>query len=189
MILHSPQILKPAYMQFTFTHNAAGILPFILKATQYIKDEYIGNRDDKEQLLNRCKFVITELCTNGIKHAGRAESVFTITMQDDSLLIARQDDGAPLNITWKETNLQVPLPEDISTVTLMEDDINCLRMQRLHAYSVKFYTQPITPIALHKPPKLNEHFGLIIICLSTDSFVYVRDEATGTNTFTATINL
>lgn len=187
--MHSPQILKPPYMQFTFTHNAAGILPFILQATQYIKDEYTSNHTAKEQLLNRCKFIITELCTNGIKHSARPDSTFNITAQDGSLVIERKDEGVPLNIAWQETTLQMPLPADINTITLMEDDINCLRMQKLHEYSVRFYTQPITPIALHKPPMLNEHFGLIIICLSADSFIYVHDAATGTNTFTATINL
>lgn len=176
-------------MQFTFTHSAAGILPFILKAVQHIKDEYIGNRADKEQLLNRCKFIITELCTNGIKHSGTQESIFTITTRDGNLIIERQDEGAPLSVTWKERKLRVPLPAEINTITIMEDDINCLRLQKLHEYSVRFYTQPITPMALQKPPKLNEHFGLIIICLSADSFIYVHNVAHGINTFTATINL
>lgn len=176
-------------MQFTFTHNAAGILPFILQATQYIKDEHLNHRADKEQLLNRCKFIITELCTNGIKHAGSQKSTFTIIVRNGNLVIERQDDGIPLSVTWNERKLQVPIPEEVNTITLTEDDINCLRMQRINAYSVKFYAQPITPISLHKPPKLNEHFGLIIICLSANSLVYVHDKAAGTNTFTATINL
>jgi len=175
-------------MQFTFTHNAAGILPFVLITTQHIKDEYIGNRADKEQLLNRCKFIITELCTNGIKHSGRQESVFTITTHNGNLVIERQDDGPPLTVAWNNISLQVPLPEEIDTITVMEDDINCLQMQKLHKYSVKFYTQPKDPM-LQVPPTLNEHFGLVIICLSADSFIYVRSEATGTNTFTAIINL
>lgn len=175
-------------MQFTFTHNAAGILPFIIKTTQYIKDECIGNHADKEQLLNRCKFIITELCTNGIKHTGAPESVFTIYMHQNSLVIERHDDGVPLGITWQERRIQVPIPKEINVITVMEDDINCLRMQKLQDYSVRFFTQPKKPM-LQVPPTLNEHFGLIIICLSANSLVYVHDAAAGTNTFTVTINV
>ena len=175
-------------MQFTFTHNAAGILPFVLTTTQYIIDEYIGNRGDKEQLLSRCKFIITELCTNGIKHSGRQESVFIITTHNGNLIIERQDNGTPLKVTGNDSEIQVPLAEEIDIITVMEDDINCLRMQKLHEYSVKFYTQPKDPM-LQVPPTLNEHFGLVIICLSADSFIYVHNSATGANTFTATINL
>jgi hypothetical protein len=174
-------------MQFIFNNTTPSILPFLLQATQFIRQEVTLEGVQRELLLNHCKFIITEFCTNSIKHSGQPESIFNIYIDSDNLVIEKTDTGAPFYIRWKEHKLFFPLPEHIDTITLMEDDINRLRMQKLSSNSVRFYTEPNTGNSA--VTYVNEHFGLIIISLSSTRFIYTWDDVTCSNIFTATIHL
>jgi hypothetical protein len=176
-------------MQFIFQHNTVSILPFVIKATHYIKENVVAGHGDKEQLLNRCKFIITELCTNAIKHSGRHESMLKVFTSGNQLIIERSDNGHPFFISLRNMQLSFPLPQEVGSVILMEDDINRLTMQRIHEYSARFWTEQVNAEEKIMQQTLSEHFGLIIICLSSDSFVYTHAPEHNTNTFTATINL
>ena len=175
-------------MQFIFNNSTPSILPFLLQATQFIRQEVTLEGVQRELLLNHCKFIITEFCTNSIKHSGQPESIFNIYIDGDNLVIEKKDNGAPFSIRWKEHKLSFPLPEHIDTITLMEDDINRLRMQKLTINSVRFYTEQNTGNS-DTAHFINEHFGLIIISLSSTRFTYTWDEVTRNNIFTATIHL
>lgn len=174
-------------MQFIFNNTTPSILPFLLQATQFIRQEVTLEGVQRELLLNHCKFIITEFCTNSIKHSGQPESIFNIYIDGDNLVIEKTDTGAAFHVTWKENKLFFPLPEHIGTITLMEDDINRLCMQKLTNKSVRFYTEQNTSNSTTS--YVNEHFGLIIISLSSTRFTYTWDDATRSNIFMATIHL
>lgn len=175
-------------MQFNFNNTTHAILPFIQQTTQFIRQELTLEGVSKELLLNHCKFIITEFCTNGIKHSGREESLFNIYADGDKLVIEKTDTGAPFSITWQQQKLTFPLPGHIDTIIITEDDINRLCMKRLGDNSVRFYTEQNTDDK-RTTQFINEHFGFIIISLSATSFTYTWDEFSQSNVFTATISL
>jgi len=175
-------------MEFTFDHNTASILPLVLKITGYIKEQIGGERKSREQLLNKCKFIITEFCTNAIKHSGQQQSNFTVYKNNSSLIIERIDRGHPFSILWNGNVLSFPLPDEVNTITLMEDDINRLRLKKINTHAARFYTEQTLGETINGQ-YINEHFGLIIICTSSDEFVYTHNPANGSNMFTATLKL
>jgi len=112
-----------------------------------------------------------------------------VYIKENSLVIKRTDTGKIFAAVINDIPLSFPLPDDLGTITLMEDDINRLRMQRITNYSARFYSEQTDGLSSSMPANLNEHFGLIIICTSANSFIYTHNPATGSNTFTAVINL
>ncbi|HWB26333.1 MAG TPA: hypothetical protein VG738_12675 [Chitinophagaceae bacterium] len=175
-------------MQFIFTHNASLIRPLLSEVLQYLEELLIVERTDTEDLLHRCKFIITELCTNAIKHSGEAKSILHIYTQEGTLIIKKTDTGKPFSSCMNNIDISFPLAPEIDTLVLMEDDINRLNLQRVDDYNATFYAEQLNlPVAAGK--RLNEHFGLVLICLSADSFTYTHDPYDGSNIFIASINL
>ncbi|HVX50918.1 MAG TPA: hypothetical protein VHB48_12215 [Chitinophagaceae bacterium] len=176
-------------MQFIFNHSAAHIRPLLLGIEQHIKKEVTACTDDIDQLLNRCKFIITELCTNAIKHSGETKSVLHVYKHNSELIIKRSDTGKPFSAIFNNNRISFPLTTTMNMLTLMEDDINRLAMQPLDNYSAMFYTEQKESSEDFTGQKINEHFGLIIICLSASRFVYTYNPDDGSNTYTVSIRL
>ncbi len=176
-------------MQFSFQHNTHALLPFLLKVNQYLQDKLPPGKYDKEAVLSKCKLIITELCTNSIKHSGLDESFFDITINGNRLIIKRSDKGIPFHPKIDGKKVALPLPGNIDIVTLTEDDINRLNMQRIDDYTARFYVENTSSGPSFKQDELNEHFGLIIICLSSDNFTYTYDVQETLNEFAAVIEL
>ncbi len=174
-------------MQFKFDHDTDTLVPFLLKAQQYIQDKLIPGNN--EELLNKCKFIITEFCINGIKHSGERQSFFDIYLDNRRLVIEKKDHGSPFRPKAYNKQMTLPLAETVDTIILMEDDYNRLNMQRIDEYSVRFYVENIHSAHTYKQQVINEHFGLIIICCSSDSFIYRHHAHDGLNIFTASIQL
>ena len=169
-------------MQFVFEHNANALLPFLDEIGRHIHTILPGS-DDADILVHRCKFILTELCTNGIKHSGQPHSIFNIYVEDKHLVIQRKDRGMPFHPTAGKKGQPVYVQDVEGTITLTEDDINRLNMQRVDEHSVKFYVEEVPLTYIPGRQKMNEHFGLIIICRSSDRFVYSR-LPDGLNVFT-----
>lgn len=175
-------------MEFTFEHSASFILPLVHKVTGHIKEQVCDEQKGLEQLLNKCKFIITEFCTNAIKHSGQQQSGLNIYTANQHLFIERTDEGRPFSVKWKGSVLSFPLPEEVNVITLMEDDINCLRLKKINPNTAKFYTEQKAADHINSR-HINEHFGLIIICTLCDEFVYTHNPANGSNIFTAKLKL
>jgi hypothetical protein len=173
-------------MHFMFNHTFDALLPFLQETTQYIKSnipEGVG-----EMVLHKSKFVLTELCTNGIKHAGVPQSSFDITIGYDCVAIVRKDLGEPVYINAQPNNPSALSIDITSMVTLVEDDINRLMMQPTDSQSMRFFVEEVAGAAKKNGPTLVEHFGFIIICQSSSSFTYTR-LPTGENVFSVSIPL
>ena len=176
-------------MQFIFDNDTNSLLPFLLQAKHYILNELPAGNYDKEGILDRCRFIITELCTNAIKHSGEKQSEFNIYIENSHLIIERRDKGKQLHPIVNNQKTPLPLPDSMDLVTLTEDDINRLNMKRIDGYSVRFYVEEITATNSSKQQTVNEHFGLIIICQSSDKFTYSFHAPDSINVFTADIEL
>ncbi len=173
-------------MPFIFKHSTDALLPFLQETAQHIKNnlpEGIG-----EIMMHKSKFVLTELCTNGIKHAGVPQSSFEITVDAGYLTILRKDNGVPFNLEPKQKEQQLLKSETRSDVTLAEDDINRLIMQRINNQTVCFFVEEVPALGKKANPTLVEHFGFIIICRSCSSFTYSRLPS-GENVFSVSIPL
>ena len=173
-------------MQFIFKHNTHALLPFLVEAGRYIETNLATGVHDA--LLHKCKFVLTELCTNGIKHSGQPLSIFEITIEDKQLTIHRKDNGLPFKPGLGK-NATLLLPDKITdTIILTEDAINRLVMQQIDDYCVRFYVEEATDKKEDAIKTVGEHFGLIIICRSADNFIYTR-HPNGENVFSVTLSL
>jgi len=176
-------------MQFIFNHDTNALLPFLLATGKCLRDDLLPGDYDNELLLGRCKFLLTELCTNGIKHAGVAASTFDIYTDNEHLIIERRDNGKPFHPRVNGETMPLPLPASVDVITLSEDDINRLNMQRLSDYCIRLYVEEIDLKKELRQQTINEHFGLIIICSSADDFTYTYDVEEGVNIFTAMLRL
>ena len=132
--------------------------------------------DDAEALLHKCKFIITELCTNAIKHSGLQQTIFNIYIENNHLIIKRSGEGLPFYANTVNDN-QLLIPHAVTdTVILTEDDINKLCVQRIDEHSVRFYVEDTNTPSAEGQQSMGEHFGLIIICRSSDNFTYTRQQ-------------
>jgi anti-sigma regulatory factor (Ser/Thr protein kinase) len=174
-------------MEFIFEHDINGLLPFLMKVNRHIEDILPG-RDDYEVVLNRCKFILTELCTNSIKHSGLQQSTFHIYVKDGHLVLERKENGNPFLVNVGNKKVTLPLTHEFDTVILTQDDVNRLTMQRIDEHNVRFYVDEISAAPGFEQQMMNEHFGLIIICLSSDSFIYSRTPG-GQNVFTVSLKV
>jgi anti-sigma regulatory factor (Ser/Thr protein kinase) len=160
-------------MEFIFHHSTDALLPFLIETGQHIEN-ILPQKNAGQILLHKCKFILTELCTNGIKHSGQPHSIFNIHVEHSDLVIERKDYGLPFH-AGKGRKDRLLLPHDVTgTVMLTEDDINRLNMQRIDEHSVRFFVEDVSEAYQPTNQTLNEHFGLIIICRSSTKFTYSR---------------
>jgi hypothetical protein len=176
-------------MQFIFNHDTNALLPFLLATGKYMQEQLLPAGCNAEAVLNRCKFILTELCTNGIKHAGVPASTFNFYIEDAHLIIERRDKGTQFHPRINGKTMPLPMPASVDIITITEDDINRLNLQRIHDYSIRLYVEEIPSKNDFAQQTINEHFGLIIICSSSDSFVYSYNAEEGVNIFTASIKI
>lgn len=176
-------------MQFIFDHDTNALLPFLVSTGKYLQDALLPPGCNTELLLNKCKFILTELCTNGIKHSGVPQSTFRFYTEGSHLIIERRDSGQQFHPRVNNEKVPLPLPPSVDIITLTEDDINRLNMQRVNDYSIRLYVEEIPLRNPFKEQKINEHFGLIIICSSSDDFHYSYNAEERMNIFTALIKL
>ena len=173
-------------MQFIFEHTAGALLPFLHKAGQHIKNTLSNNVT--EIVMHKCKFVLTELCTNGIKHSGEPQSIFDITISEKTITIQRTDAGAAFFPATLNQKQEASPNQSQGIITLSEDDINRLNMQPIDSKTVRFFVDEVPSTSKKNSPTLGEHFGLIIICQSSNNFTYTR-LANGENQFRVSIAL
>jgi anti-sigma regulatory factor (Ser/Thr protein kinase) len=160
-------------MQFIFKHNASELLPFLIETGQHIQD-ILPMAIDTNNLLHKCKYIITELCTNAIKHSGLPQTTFDIYIENSHLIIKRYGSGLPFYANAVDNN-RLLIPHAVKgTVTLTEDDISKLCVQRIDEHSVRFFVEDANMPDIAERQSMGEHFGLIIICRSSDNFTYTR---------------
>ncbi|MBN9299901.1 MAG: hypothetical protein J0I41_23065 [Filimonas sp.] len=179
-------------MQFSFKNKTGALLPFLKEVEFYLLERLYGN-SNLGTLLMRGKYILIEMCTNGIKHSGEAYSQFNIDIEDDKLFISKIDKGNPF--TPKSKNGMACLvfpPQNLQTykpVTIWEDDLNRLAVKKASEDTLVFYVEDINEPAPELASLLEKHLGLIIICRAADVLHYKYEPEQKLNIFTAKLQV
>ncbi|WDF53680.1 ATP-binding protein [Mucilaginibacter sp. KACC 22063] len=132
----------------------------------------LPQQPDHDALTFKTKFILTELITNAVKHTPNDSSSLQIRMEDDGIRIIKTDTGNPLNFKLKAAPSDSVIASDfLHTLYVKNKD------EQLHFYCVENHN------SLAADDNLPEHFGLLIITKSSDTFYYHHNKTTGVNTF------
>lgn len=168
--------------KMAFTNKQEMIHPFLQEVAEFI-ERYQPRYTDR--LGFKAKVIITELLTNSIKHAGDVPTQVELLMNYDSLTITKTDSGKPFDL--KHESLSWPLPPTTANpLTIYADALNGLFARIASPYSLSFYAEEY-PENGEFFATISEHYGLMIICRASDSFVYEFDNAAKKNTFIVNI--
>ncbi|BAV10237.1 hypothetical protein SAMN05421788_104392 [Filimonas lacunae] len=141
-------------------------------------------------LLFYCKTILSELLTNTIKHAEQDATELLITLYPQYLTIIRRDQCPPLHFscTAQNTSLQWPLAASLLNTrhVIYKDDLNVLHLQLTAEGQAIFEAWQNTGNTFDINT-LHEHYGLLMITLSSKIFTYLYDAGTQQNIFTATV--
>lgn len=175
--------------QMVFTNKQEMIYPFLKDVVAFIKRNLPGRA---AQVVFKAKMVVSELLTNSIKHANDEFTLIELIVTNDIFIIKRVDNGKPFNLKDKDTEddiLRWPLTANAANVIKIHTDhLNGLFAQIISPYSLSFHAKSYTDEAIVFPD-ISEHYGLMIICRASDSFIYELDPTSLKNTFTVTIQL
>ncbi|HVV56118.1 MAG TPA: hypothetical protein VHC47_12360, partial [Mucilaginibacter sp.] len=82
-------------MKLEFDNSTGAMITSLDRMLEYISGT-IPPHADADDILFRCKVIVTELLTNAIKHAGDGSTLFGIERDSEQLVIQKSDKGAPL---------------------------------------------------------------------------------------------
>ncbi|GGH80100.1 hypothetical protein HNQ91_004925 [Filimonas zeae] len=176
----------------TFTVDSQVDLPvFISDLSNTVSAHLPLAPAEADVVLFKLRVIVSELLTNTIKHTQEsATTLLRVTITSDGMQLIRQDDCAPMHFPAndKRPSLVWPIPAEHCNhrYTVYEDDLNALSLSINDTGTASFYAWQ-NPDALINIPSLNEHFGLLMIALSTQAFTYEYQPATKANIFTASI--
>jgi anti-sigma regulatory factor (Ser/Thr protein kinase) len=167
-----------------FPNRAEKIYPFLQDVISFI-ERHIPEK--AEQVAFSIRVIITELLTNGIKHSRHEPSGIELNISPDLLIIKKIDNGEPFQL--KGPGMEWPLTDKVDNhVTIYADELNGLFAKIIAPYSLSFYAESY-PTNDERFLDISEHYGLVIICRASNSFVYQYNPRSQQNIFTATINL
>lgn len=138
---------------------------------------------DRESVLFKSKYILTELLTNAIKHSFTKNTLFKIDIENNVLKLVKTDNGSPLSLILHANNAYPH--EEIVTA----DAIHVLYAQYQNLSCIKFFVKENMDEGALDINNIMEHFGLLIITKSSDEFYYHYDPKLALNRFEAIIKL
>jgi len=175
--------------EFVFTAKSEQLYPLLKGIIDTIKTT-IGP-DFSDSLEGRCRMIITELLTNALKHSNISESLITLVIDKTKITISKSDSGSPfyLNACGDRDAMKWPVEVSLSNseIIIYEDDMCILKGSIKSPFKINFYTEDLPVQIPPRPKNLLEHFGLMILTKSSDSFTYHYDSENKTNTFQAAV--
>ena len=130
----------------------------------------------------RIKLILIELVTNSIKHSSDEKGLIKLIIHHPSITIHKVDKG--LHIELKTESL--PFQEVNKTLKVSFSEQNNHQIKVLDKYKFQFLDPFKEQLSLDYLP---EHFGLYIITLASDKFIYQYDPELKENSFIVSINL
>ncbi|MES2275062.1 MAG: ATP-binding protein [Bacteroidota bacterium] len=174
----------PIKQLLVFHNRVEKIYPFLQDVVAFI-ERHLPQKAD--QISFSARVIVTELLTNSIKHAGKGETGIELSISPDVFIIKKIDQGEPFDL--KQEGATWPLDNDIKTpVKIYSDALNGLYANIISPYSLSFYAESY-PNNNDTFEDISEHYGLVIICRASSSFVYLYNPRSRQNIFTVTINL
>jgi two-component sensor histidine kinase len=162
-------------MIFNFDNSADKLVSSLEHMLGYITGR-IPAQADPEDILFRSKVVITELLTNGIKHAGKDHTRFDIEIDQAQLVICKTDNGSPLYLVNTRQNA-----EDRKLISA--DPLNSLYAVWESENHIRFASEEGSLDDFLSFEQVMEHFGILIITRSANEFTYTWDKETASNIF------
>jgi anti-sigma regulatory factor (Ser/Thr protein kinase) len=161
----------------------------LITSLQYMLGHITGSippKADSEDILFRCKVIITELLTNAIKHAGLDSTLFDIETDGHQLIIQKTDRGAPFYLINANSHSSTDNAENKKLISA--DPLNSLYAvweseNRIRFASVESMDDDTLPVE-----QIMEHFGILIITRSSDEFTYTYHANTNSNIFKVRID-
>lgn len=157
------------------------------KISEYIRDILSSVQQHMELDLGhqrRIKLIMIELITNSIKHSNEEVTTIQMTIDHPHLSIQKIEKG--LKIEFSAASPQIPFKEIDSILNVSFSEANKHHIQPLDRFRFKFLKPPHEEILTidHIP----EHFGLYIITMASDSFIYQYNPDLGENSFIVHLN-
>ncbi len=142
---------------------------------------------DAEDILFRCKVIITELLTNAIKHAGNSKTVFNIETSETRLVISKTDCGMPLYLINTRNNSAAD-DGHASKRLISADPLASLYANWESENHIRFTSEEGSLDDFLSVEQVAEHFGILIITRSSDEFIYTYNKENKSNIFLVKIN-
>ena len=174
---------------FEFYSTPEEVSPLINRVVAEIREEIL-NLD--ERVSGKCRLILTELLTNALKHSDCPKTVIGVMIDKEKIQISKLDSGRAFYLPeWKEREaLKWPLEgREGQKIVIYEDQMCCLFGQIENQNKVVFSHEDYSVQMPPRPKDILEHFGLMILTKSSDSFIYHYNPATKTNLFQAEILL
>jgi anti-sigma regulatory factor (Ser/Thr protein kinase) len=169
-----------AKLGFEFDNSADKLV----SSLQYMLDFISGiipAQADAEDIMFRSKVIITELLTNGIKHAGNGYTWFDIEPDAGSMVIRKTDNGQPLYLI---NSRQLAAEQDPENKKLISADmLNSLYAIWEGDNHIRFASEEVSFDDFLPVEQVMEHFGILIITRSSDEFTYTYNQDTHSNIF------
>jgi hypothetical protein len=150
--------------QFTFDNRLESLYPALQDMISFIRTA--TSDTDRRKVTERSKIVLTELLTNGIKHAGNASTLIYVSVQDNILNLIKSDHGKVFlpQYTGK--------PGAGKKIVIASDPMSELFVIHEEKNRLKFGVQEYPITAEFKVSGLVEHYGLLMITKASDQFYY-----------------
>ena len=130
------------------------------------------------------KLILVELVTNSIKHSNDNEALIQVIFNHPTLTIQKVDKG--LQIQFASNSHQIPFVDVNKTIQVSFSERKKQHIKVLDQYQFEFIDAYKEGLSINEMP---EHFGLYIITLASDRFVYQHDPASMENRFIVNLNL
>jgi hypothetical protein len=156
----------------------------ILDYTNQVIDSLRDKVPLKLDIVRKIKLILIELVTNSIKHSNDDDALIQLTFSHPTLTIQKVDKG--LQIEFSGDSHKIPFVHVDKTVLVTFADTKKHHIRILDKYQFKFLDAYKEGISMDDMP---EHFGLYIITLASDSFVYQHDPKLKENRFIVNLTL
>ena len=172
-------------LEFEFDNKAGELVSSLEYMLGHIKG-CLPAHAATEDVLFKCKVIITELLTNAIKHPGKGKTLFNIETNEKELTISKTDFGLPLYLintrnnsarAIAETNKRLICADPLTSLYANWESENHIRFSSEEGFSGDFSIEQVM-----------EHFGILIITRSSDEFTYIYHQKTRANVFRVQIN-
>ena len=182
------QPLHTIQFRLTRTDRVAPLLDEVIKTVAPLLNIPVARQ---EEVIFKSKVVISELLTNTIKHTHQKTTLLEAIIYSNKLCFIRRDYCAPLHFPASQHReaLSWPLPQNRTgeKIVVYEDDLNALWIT-VTPTGAEFSVTP-KPTEDCNINSLHEHFGLLLITLSSDRFHYEYNPNTAENLFDVCISL
>jgi hypothetical protein len=173
---------------FVFCLQEQDVVPFIDKIIDWISID-LPEGANSGKIIFQSRLILSELITNAIKHARVPEVYFEIHITAEALLIVKKEKGNRFQLINDQFNTVIVNHKGkrVKKVELAKDLRHGLFALFQNDSSIEFTVETYEENA-EKLTGALEHYGLIIITLSSHEFKYEYDQSSFTNSFSAKIN-